>query len=105
VSAEATGTGREALTLALFRCRELRAALAFGVPQEAWEDCRQGIAATIEDSDWLAAVVAEAKAAALREAADTLDDHNDCDCEDGDHLTRLATSVWLRARADRAGGA
>lgn len=51
--------------------------------------------------DEVAGIRAAARAEALREAADALDDHTDCDCEDGDHLRRLATPTWLRNRAAR----
>lgn len=49
-------------------------------------------------------------AEALRAAADVLDDHTNCSCEDaarGSHLKRMVDSKWLRDRADtldRAGG-
>lgn len=52
--------------------------------------------------DELADLLRGARAEALREAADALEDHTDCadTCEDGDHLEFLAGPNWLRARAD-----
>lgn len=41
------------------------------------------------------------EAEALRAAADDLDDHTDCDCEEGWHLSRMVGPGWLRNRADR----
>ena len=35
------------LVEALAATRELNAAMAFGVPEEAWDDCRNGIAAAL----------------------------------------------------------
>ena len=35
---------RERIADALFASKALSAAMAFGVPREAWEDCRQRIA-------------------------------------------------------------
>lgn len=47
----------------------------------------------------LAARERAARAEALRAEADRLDDHTDCECEPGDHLTRLIGAKGLRDRA------
>ena len=38
---------RERIADALFKSRALTAAMAFSVPRESWEDCRQDIAADV----------------------------------------------------------
>jgi len=77
---------------------------AFDGNWQSSQETARWIARAILASDWLTNRECKAAERALREAADALDDHTDCDCEDGDHLTRLATSKWLRARADREAG-
>ena len=70
--------------------------------EELWVRAADVRAAIPTDAtEALARLKAEWQAEALRKAAEVLDDHTDCDCEPGDHLTRVAGSKWLRARAAR----
>lgn len=73
----------------------------------AWDDAPEGIreyhrghASAILASDWLADVVAQAKAEALREAADLVGP--ELANEVGGHTSTYSVRGWLRKRASEA---
>jgi hypothetical protein len=96
---DATDATVQDLADTLAASRELNAAMAFGVPEEAWDDCRRGIAAS------LAPLVTEretqAARKALHDAAEELGDHRTLPNEPDEAM--FAVIKWLRERAEQEG--